>query len=183
MPVSAETYQRVALEDPEGRWELHRGRLREKPGMSFPHNQTLVLLGAQILRQVDLERFVVRLDLGHVQRSDETYYIPDLFVVPSGLPNQDWDRFNVLETYLDPLLLVVEVWSPSTGGYDVDAKLPEYQRRGDLEIWRIHPYERTLTAWRRQPDGTYAEMVHGGGQIRPVAVTGVTIDLDALFRH
>jgi len=25
-----------------------------------------------------------------------------------------------------------------------------------LEIWRIHPDERTLTSWQRQPDGSYA---------------------------
>ncbi len=30
MPVSEQTYRVVALEDPEGQWELHRGRLREK---------------------------------------------------------------------------------------------------------------------------------------------------------
>jgi Uma2 family endonuclease len=54
-----------------------------------------------------------------------------------------------LEIYDEPLPLVAEVWSPSTGGYDVLAKLPEYRRRGDTEIWLLHPYERTLTAWRR----------------------------------
>lgn len=181
MPITAKTYERVALEDPEGRWELHRGRLREKPGMTFAHNETIVLLSAQLLGQIDLKRFVVRIDLGHVRRSDETYYIPDMFVVPRGLPGQDWSVRDVLEVYGEPLLLVVEVWSPSTGGYDVDAKLPEYRRRGDLEIWRIHPYDRTLTAWRRQPDGTYAESVHGSGSILPVAIPNVSIDLDALF--
>jgi Uma2 family endonuclease len=48
-------------------------------------------------------------------------------------------RGDELELYVEPLPLVVEVWSPSTGQYDVDEKLPEYQRRGDLEIWRFHP--------------------------------------------
>lgn len=80
-----------------------------------------------------------------------------------------------------PLPLVVEVSSPSTGDYDVDTKLPEYQRRGDLEIWRVHPYDHALTAWRRQPDGSYLEMGHTGGGVRPVALPGVAIDLDALF--
>ena len=76
---------------------------------------------------------------------------------------------------------MVEVWSPSTGDYDVDAKLPVYQQRGDLEIWRIHPYERTLTTWRRQPDGSYEETLHRDGTITPVALPGVTIDLGALL--
>src|SRR3712207_8267863 len=51
--------------------------------------------------------------------------------------------------------------------------------RGDLEIWRIHPYERTLTAWRRQPDGSYGEAVHTLGIIHPVALPNVAIDLAA----
>ena len=65
------------------------------------------------------------------------------------------DQHDVLEVYDQPLPLVVEVWSRSTGDYDVEEKLAVYQQRGDLEIWRIHPYERTLTAWRRLPDGSY----------------------------
>ena len=87
-----------------------------------------------------------------------------------------------VEVYPEPLPLVVEVWPPSTGRLDVNEKLPEYQRRGDLEIWLLHPYERTLTVWRRQADGSYAETVQRGGSVRPVALPGVVIDLDALFR-
>jgi Uma2 family endonuclease len=73
------------------------------------------------------------------------------------------------------------VWSPSTGDYDVDTKIPVYQRRGDLEIWRIHPYERTVTRWVRQADGSYEETNHDGGIIPLSALSAVTIDLDALF--
>jgi Uma2 family endonuclease len=88
---------------------------------------------------------------------------------------------RTLEVYEDPLPLVVEVWSPSTGDYDVESKLVEYQRRGDLEIWLIHPYDHTLTAWRRQPDGSYAETRYDGGAVQPAALPDVTIDLDSLF--
>ncbi len=78
-------------------------------------------------------------------------------------------------------MLVAEVWSPSTGNYDVDAKIPEYQRRGDLEIWRLHPYDRMLTVWRRQEDGSYETFEQIGGSIQPFALPGVTIDIDSLF--
>ena len=78
--------------------------------------------------------------------------------------------------------MVVEVWSPSTGTYDVNAKLPEYRRRGDLEVWRVHPFERTLTVWRRQPDGGYVETIYDGGRVQPASMPGVTIDLDVLWR-
>jgi Uma2 family endonuclease len=76
---------------------------------------------------------------------------------------------------------VVEIWSPSTGDYDVDEKIPEYQRRGDQEIWRIHYFERTLTAWRHQPDGSYLEAEVNDRTVAPVAFPWVTIDLDAVF--
>ena len=73
------------------------------------------------------------------------------------------------------------MWSRSTGDYDVEEKLAVYQQRGDLEIWRIHPYERTLTAWRRLPDGSYDETIHHEGVTRPTALPSVEIDLAALF--
>jgi Uma2 family endonuclease len=130
---------------------------------------------------LDRTEFQVRINAGRVRRTDETYYIPDIIVFPARLAASLRGRPDVLESYDAPLPFVAEVWSPSTGGYDVDKKLPEYMKRGDLEIWRLHPYERTLTAWRRQPDGTYRETVFHGGLVQPVALPGVTIDLEALF--
>jgi hypothetical protein len=38
-----------------------------------------------------------------------------------------------------------------------------------------------LTAWRRESDGTYTESVQTSGTVQPVALPGVTIDLDQLF--
>lgn len=116
-----------------------------------------------------------------VRGSPERYYIPDVFVVPMSLVRPHRGRSDVLEVYEAPLPLVVEVWSPSTGDYDVDAKLPEYQRRGDLEMWRVQPYERTLTAWRRQAGGTYSETLYTAGTAQPVALPSVEIDLGSLF--
>jgi Uma2 family endonuclease len=83
--------------------------------------------------------------------------------------------------YREPVPLVVEIWSPSTGSYDIDGKIPEYMNRGDQEIWRLHPYERTLKGWRRQADGSYQEFILSRGIVEPVALSGVTIDLDRLF--
>jgi Uma2 family endonuclease len=181
MSVTAETYRRLALEDPEGHWELHHGRLREKPSMSFRHNDVIAYLGGQLIQQLDRSQFRVRTNSGHLRRTDITFYIPDVFVIPTSIIGPERDREDVLEVYDEPLPLVVEVRSPSTDAYDVDQKIPEYQRRGDLEIWRVHPFERTVTAWRRQPDGTYTETVFPGGRVQPIALPNVTIDFDALF--
>lgn len=180
MVAHPHTFEELALAKP-GRWELHDGRLVEKPGMTFAHNSSAFRLSLQIGRQLDLTRFDVRSNAGHVRRTDRGYYIPDLFVLPLDLAADFRDRPDVLETYASPLPLVVEIWSPSTGGYDTAAKLPIYRERGDQEVWFIHPYERTVTVWCRQPDGSYTEEVARGGQLRPVALPGVVIDLEELF--
>jgi Uma2 family endonuclease len=138
-----------------------------------------MLLGHFLLSQLDRDAYQVVSEL-RVRRSSVTVFMPDLMVVPAAYSEEIRDQ-PVLAIFSDPLPLVVEVWSPSTGDYDVDAKVPVYQQRGDLEIWRIHPYERTLTAWRRQPDGSYEETIHRGGMVTPVALPGVEIDLDELL--
>ena len=76
---------------------------------------------------------------------------------------------------------MIEIWSPSTGHYDIDEKIPGYQARGDLEIWRVHPYEHTIRVWRKRADGSYVESVHRGGELRPESLPGVVIDLGMLF--
>ena len=182
MRVSEAEYKRLAAERPDKRLELHCGVLRSKPTMTFEHNWAARRLNEELLRQLSRKEFDVVIDQGRVRRSASRYYIPDLFVVPIELIRRGFEApTRELEAYRDPLPLVVEVWSPSTGGYDVDSKLPEYQRRGDLEIWRIHPYDRTLIAWRRQPDGSYTETLFTEGSIQPVALPSVTIELAPLF--
>jgi Uma2 family endonuclease len=86
-----------------------------------------------------------------------------------------------LEIYEEPLPFVAEIWSRSMGRYDVDAKIPEYKERCDSEIWRLHPYERTVTAWRRQAVGSFTESVFRGGKVRLHSLPDVTVDIDALF--
>jgi Uma2 family endonuclease len=165
--ISGEAYERLALAEPDRKWELRDGHLREKPAITSAHNWLAEKLGFMLMSQLDWSMFQVRTDKGRVRRPGATYYIPDVFVVPTSLDL--------------PLPLVVEVWSRSTGDYDVEEKLAVYQQRGDLEIWRIHPYERTLTAWRRQPDGSFEQSVHHDGIISPAALPSVEIDLAALF--
>jgi len=181
MSVSEETYQRVALEDPSGRWELHCGRLRQKPLMSADHNQTEFRLVVSLVQGLDLQRFQVRSDSGSVRLASGSYYIPDVYVVPVGLVQAQLGNPG-LEVFVAPLPLVIEVWSPSTGAYDLETKLREYRERGDIEIWLVHPLEHTIMAWVRQPNGGYAETLYIDGAVRPTALPGVVIDLAELFK-
>jgi Uma2 family endonuclease len=182
MPISEATYARVALEDDEGKWELVCGRLRQKPPMTTEHEQTARILHLELALQLPRQDFTVGHDSPKLRSSGGNYRIPDVCVIPTRLIRQRRAQYPAtLEVYDEPMPLVVEIWSPSTGDADLRDKLQEYQQRGDLEIWYIHPYERTLTAWRRQPDGGYAETLEREGVVRPAFLPNVTVRLEALF--
>jgi Uma2 family endonuclease len=181
MAVSVETFERLALEEPN-RWELHCGRLVRRPDMTMPHNDLSMRLAMLLANQLDQKRFRLRSQSGHVTRPTESYFIPDVSVLPVELT----DRFRgrrVLEKYADALPFVAEVWSPSTGDYDVAEKLAEYRRRGDREVWLVHPFERTVTAWRRQTDGAYRESVYTTGRIPVESLPGIAVEFDDLFDY
>ena len=182
--ITSAAYERLALDEPDRKWELLEGHLREKPGMTAGHNHLAARLGYLLMSQLDWSAYDVRVEAGRVHRPEATYFIPDIMVIPTAFVAPLLAQHDVLEVYDQPLPLVVEVWSRSTGNYDTEAKIPEYQRRGDLEIWRIHPYERTLTAWVRQPNGSYVNTIYCDGDVvRPSALPGVAIDLSDLFEQ
>lgn len=149
--------------------------------MSWDHGRIASMLNHLLRGQLDPRQHQVLSDI-RVRRAIGTIFLPDVMVVPTEFGREFAGR-PVLAIFSQPLPLVVEIWSPSTGDYDVETKFPEYRRRGDLEIWRIHPYEKTLTAWRRQPDGTYDETVFRDGAVTPAALPGVSILLAELFEN
>lgn len=178
--ITEAEYERIVLAAPDQQWELIEGRLREKPGKSWDHGRIVTLLGYLLMFQLDHREFLVLYE-SRVRREVGTIFLPDLMVVPTSYGRDFAGQPGVLAIFSDPLPLVVEVWSGSTGDYDVDTKIPEYQRRGDRELWRIHPYERTLTARRHQPDESYAETVYRTGIVAAESLPGVAVDLSELF--
>ena len=164
----------------DGLWELHDGQLVEKPGMSWQHGRIVTRLVSALDQQLNEDEHIIFTEL-RVRRSAETVFQPDVLVVPAEY-GETIETLPSLAIFSGPVSLVVEIWSSSTGDYDIDTKVPVYQQRGDREIWRIHPYERTLTRWVRQADGTYRESEHRSGIVSLAALPGVTIDLTALFR-
>ncbi len=182
MPVSEATYERPALEDHEGRWEIVCRRPRSKPGMTAEHNETQRNLMIQLATQLNTQDHTIATDNGRLRIPSATYYVPDLCVIPREYVRRNRrEQPGRLEVYDEPMPPVVEVWSPSTGDYDIETKLRTYQLRGDAEIWRIHPSERTLTARRHRPDGGYDGAGQREGSVQPIALPGVTIELERLF--
>jgi Uma2 family endonuclease len=176
--ISEQEYRELALSDTDHLWELWDGVPREKPSMSMRHDNVSFRLGHFLQIQLDWDEYRVNVNGGKTRLSPRSYYIPDVVVIPSTyqLPfEEDPGSFNA---FAEPLPLVVEVWSPSTGHDDVATKLKGYRERGDAEIWFIHPYEGTLTVWRKQSDGSYAEERFRGGVIHISSLPSVDIDLD-----
>lgn len=181
MPISERTYQRVALAESDETWELIDGWLRSKPGGRVAHDHVMTYLGFYIYKQFDEGAYQWRINNGRLRCSPRDYFVSDTFILPTELMRPLLARPHDLEVYDAPMPLVAEVWEPPAGDDDALRKLPGYQRRGDREIWWLHPSERTLTAWRRQPDGGYAEATQTGGVARPAFLPDVAVDLDARF--
>lgn len=116
----------------------------------------MVDLEMQLTNQLDRNRFRVRINSARVNRIDVTCFILDVLIESADLPNQNRDVANVLEIFQDPVPFVAE-------------------------IWRIHPYDRTVSIWRRQPNDEYGFRLLTGGRIQVAAIPGVWIDLDSLL--
>jgi Uma2 family endonuclease len=178
--ISEQEYRELALTD-EGRLvELWDGVPREKPLMSFDHDVVANYLAAMLINQLDRREYWVTANGGKARRSDRYYFIPDVVVIPDSYAQPLRGDPRGFNAHAGPLALVVEVWSHTTAAYDYAVKLQAYRERGDLEIWYIHPFERTLAAWRKQPDGSYIEEVYRGGIVSVASLPGVTIDLAQL---
>ena len=177
--INEQEFRTLVLSDEDRFWELWDGVPVEKPGMSIEHNNEAFYLGHLLQNQLDRREYRISVNGDRARVSQRSFFIPDVMVIPAAYqaPLNPRD----LGIYADPLPFVAEVWSPSTSRYDIAAKLPRYRERGDLEIWYVHPYERMLTAWRKQPDGSYGETRYTGGIVPVLSLPGVAIDLDDLL--
>lgn len=179
--VSVDDYVRLALDDHSIKWELHDGLLVEKPGMSFTHLDSCDILDHQLSQQLEFHVYRVLHNDCRLRWPARTYLIPDVCVIPSDtVRSLRRAQPSGLAAFDDPVPFVAEFWSPSTGNYDVNVKIPVYKLRGDREIWRVHPFEKSVTIWRLQ-NGRYDEQVVRSGKMELHALPGVVVDLDALF--
>lgn len=179
--MSEQEYRELVENDPDRIWELWDGVPLEKPLMSMKHDDEAAYLAHMLMSQLDRAEFRVSVNGGKTRYTARNYYVPDVVVIPTALMLPFLGDPRSFNAYNQSLPLVVEIWSLSTGNYDMRVKLPLYRERGDLEIWYLHPYERTLTVWRKQPDGSYSEERYAGGMVPVVSLPGVVIDLDTLL--
>lgn len=172
------TYERLAVLDEFKRTELWDGVPVEKPSMGHGHGDVMVALVAAIDHQLDFGRARLRVNHARLAIPGGSCYIPDIAILPAAA----FGAIGDADLFHEPAMLVAENWSPSTGTYDVNVKFPSYMARGDVELWRVHPLERTVTRWVRMPDGRYEETTIAAGRIELAALPGVGVDLASIFR-
>jgi Uma2 family endonuclease len=142
--------------------------------MTTKHADTGRNLVHMLAQQVNWREFSVDKEGPNLRVPNGNYRIPDVCVIPRELIRQRKQTPSPrLEVFDEPMPLVVEVWSPSTGGHDSQKKVQEYQERGDRECWLIHPDQRPRSALRRQPAGPNAATLNTEGfvPVRPCPVS------------
>ena len=81
--ISEEQYQQFVLAQPDGQWELHDGRLVEKPGVTWEHADIASLLSHLLQGQLDRRAYRVFIE-SRVRRPAATIFLSDVTVVPTA---------------------------------------------------------------------------------------------------
>jgi Uma2 family endonuclease len=81
-------------------------------------------------------------------------FLPDVFVTCTRTQPE-------ASTVADAPVLIIEVVSPSTRGYDYSTKLVMYRRIPSLQQYvLVDPGERTVESYSRRPDGSWSLVDH-----------------------
>jgi Uma2 family endonuclease len=166
------------VEDLEGipddglQYELADGVLLVSPAPRPLHQRVVARLFVLLEKVVppELEVYFAPLDFQPTRR---TSLQPDLLVVRRS----DVGELNITA----PLLLAVEVLSPSTRAKDLLLKHGLYRDSGVASYWVVDPLVPSLTVWELR-DGSYVEMVGVAGDeaarlVTPFDVTVVPAQL------
>lgn len=110
-----------------------------------------------------------------VQVGEEAVLYPDVFVT--------CDReFDATQTLFTEPILIIEVLSPSTQGYDRSRKFAIYRRLASLrEYVLIDPETRRVEAYRLGDDGLWNLLDMSDGPALELATVAAKIPLDAVF--
>lgn len=166
------------LPDDGNRYEVVDGELFVTPSPSMAHQDAAFQLARLLADYADAT------GVGHVVMapSDVIYGVrtmvePDVFVVP--LVEGRWPRSA---EEVGPLLLVVEVLSPTTARRDRTVKRALYQRQGIPAYWMVDTTRRAIERWR--PLDEVPEVLAATIEWRPdFAQAPLVIDLPAFFRR
>lgn len=154
------------------RYELCDGVLLVSGSPSVAHQRAQSRLFALLLGACPADHEIFVAPMAY-QPTDRRSFQPDLMVSRLDDPSQDARRL--------PLLLAVEVLSPSTRSVDLLLKFGVYAESGVRAYWVVDPAVPSLTTWALV-DGRYVETGSAAGHEaleleRPFAVRVVPADL------
>ena len=154
--------------------------IREPPAPSRPHQELVGELYHQVRLALEgkphrayVAPFDVRLPkAGEADEQIDTVVQPDVLIV-RDLLKLDMRGMRGAPDW------IAEVLSPTTAGHDQIVKLPIYERAGVLEVWFVHPTDRTLIIHRLE-GGHYRcpTVLELKGRTAISAIPGVSIDWD-----
>jgi Uma2 family endonuclease len=176
-PLTEEQYLEIERQA-ETKSEFHDGQMFAMAGASPNHALLANSIGALLYRQVPPECRVFNADLRINVVSARLYTYADCSVVCGELQFSGEQRDGVVNP-----LLIVEVLSPSTEGYDRGKKFELYRT---IESFReyliVHQERRHVEHFSKQEDGNWLLREHSGREGSVVVDRlGVRISLADLY--
>ncbi len=177
-PLTEEQYLRIEREA-ETKSEFHDGQMFAMAGGSPNHAMLSNRVGALLDRQVPPECRTFNSDLRIKVASAGLYTYADCSVVCGELQYSDHQP----DVILNPLL-IVEVLSPSTEGYDRGKKFESYRTIPTFrEYLLVHQDRQHVEHYSRQDDGSWLLREHIGTDAAvAIARLSVHIPLADLYR-
>src|ERR1035437_495908 len=176
-PLTEEQYLDLERQA-ETKSEFHDGRMYAMAGGSLNHALLSAAITALLYRQMPPGCRTVTSDLRIKVAVAGLYTYPDCSVI-CGEPQYFGDQQDVV---LNPLL-IVEVLSPSTEGYDRGKKFELYRTIESFrEYLLVHQDRRHVEHYSKQDDGSWVLRDHSGVEgLVSIARLGVKISLGELY--
>jgi Uma2 family endonuclease len=169
----------------EERYELIDGiaYVKEPPAPSRAHQEVVGELYLQIRLALEGKRwraYIAPFDV-RLPKGGEPDDLVDTVVQPDVIVVRDLSKLDQRGMRGAPDW-VAEVLSPGTTSHDQNVKIPVYERAGVLEVWLVHPVDRTLTIHRLENERYGSPIVLELKGRTPIsALPGVSIDWDRLW--
>ena len=162
------------LPDDGNRYEILHGELLVTPMPSLGHQKVAARLLVSLATWCRQHTGWAFLSPGGVYISETTWLEPDIAIYQSPeYRNLHWRE-------MPPPVLVVEVWSPSTGKRDRHRKRPAYLAHGVGEVWIVKEETRVIERWTAASE--FPETHHGSITWTPDETKpALTIDETELF--
>ena len=172
------TYDDYCKLPSDHRYELIEGGLRLVPSPSVIHQG----ISHRIVRAFD--KWIDDHNQGRVYYSPLDVVLDERNVVQPDILYVAQERLGIItEQFVAGAPdLVVEILSPSTGGWDRTKKRELYGRFGVRELWLVDPEARSIElAVLRGTELVTAQVCGPGAELASVALLGFTLDVDVIL--